>query len=773
MAEAKVLACYVVGYALVWLPARMAVRRLGLDRGRAAETVDLWTLVLAAGVGYLTFWVFLVHRGAGLAWACLLMLGAVTSLCIGWRRGDRWAGLWSRPARLAFWLGLLYLSLATLYDGLGRVPANFPGSFLDPPGLSFWFTSRVGDDLIPLKFASAVANGAPLRGVGTNFWGWQYSDRPPLQTGLLLEFWPLGWLFGPATLGLALGTVLQVQWVVGLAAVAAALGVNRRRTQFVLLVAAATGCVYFNTVYVWPKLLSAALFCATAAVLVRAWRERRAPQRSETALAALAAALALLAHGTIAFSLLALAAMAVCYRPFRQWRICVSAGLLAAAVYLPWPCYQRWVDPPGDRCLKWMFAGHVPADDATLTESLRDSYGKHTAAQWLEDRLAGLRKTLGDPNYDHDTAACARAVWARWLGRPAPEPGFRMPWCHDGGKLACDLRTLAALVRYDQVDQLLRALGVLNLAWPLVGWILAGRRTGRRPIAVLLVFALVNLGVWNALILQPEMFTIRNGSYALLLGLIAIVGLAVSQMPRPVRWAMFGLHVLVNVVLWVALVPHPCARSWGLAVRPHVVPILVAGWALWQIVRDGPRHATAYRGRRLSATEDVGRARPAWIFAAVVLAVGLAAVAIRSPLGAMSRWACVAPGGIVVRPAGAELNNAGMLFDGLRGQRANVASWAADQPLELQFDPPQALAEIRVHPYQPDSRRFAFVLEGRIEGRWTAYYDGRHQPAENTVTVPCPAPPLTAIRITGSCRNDPNVPDRAMQLEELELLPRP
>jgi hypothetical protein len=768
MAEAKVLACYVIGYALLWVPARLAVRRLGLDRVAAAEAADLWALAIAAGTGYLTFWIFLVHRVVGLVWACLLLAAAVASVWRVWRRGVGVSELWSRPARLALALGLLYLSLATLYGGLGRVPANFPDSFLDPPSLGFWFTSRAGDDLIPLKFASAVAHGAPLRGVATNFFGWQFSDRPPLQTGLLLGCWPLTWLFGPAAVGLAVGTVLQVQWVVGLAAVAAALGVNRRRTNLLLLVAATTGCVYFNTVYVWPKLLSAALFCAAAAVLARAWCERRSLDRAETALAAASATLALLAHGTIAFSLLALALMAVAYRPFRRWQTWLPAGLLALAIYAPWLGYQRYVDPPGDRCVKWMLAGHVPADDLTLAESLRASYGRLTLEQWLGDRWAGLRKVVGDPNYDHDTLACARALWGRWTGQAGTEPAFRMPWCQPG-PITCDVRTLAALVRYDQVDQLMRALGVLNLAWPVVGWMLLRRATGRRALATLLGFAVLNVGVWTGLILLPEMFTIRNGSYALLLSLIALLALAICGLPRRLRNAMFALHVLTNVAVWGLLVPHPLSRNWGLAIRPHVVPILVAGGALWLIVRQYRRHAVAYRGRRLDPVGDIA-VGPAWGYAAVVLAVGLVAVAVKSPLAAMSRWECVAPGGIIVRPTGAELDNAGMLFDGVRSRRANFASWPADQPLELRFREPQTLAQITVYPYHPDTRQFTFRVEGLTDGAWTTLYDGRSRTTFEAVVVPCPALPLRAIRITGACPNDPNVPDRAMQIEELELI---
>ena len=116
------------------------------------------------------------------------------------------------------------------------------------------------------------------------------------------------------------------------------------------------------------------------------------------------------------------------------------------------------------------------------------------------------------------------------------------------------------------------------------------------------------------------------------------------------------------------------------------------------------------------------------------------------------------------------MNNAGMLFDGVRHDPASVASWEADRPLELRFRSPQSLAEIRLDLYA--DRRYAFRLEGLVADRWNTLYDCRREPAKGTVSISAPAKALTAIRITGSCPSDPNVPDRAMQVEELQFVPQ-
>ncbi len=310
MVVASLLLCYLLVFALFWLPAAAAARALWGRSGVAGPLLDLLALVTAAAVTYLVFWAWLAHPALGWCASGGALVAGAAAVVAHWRRGEGGVRrLLTTPALLALFLGLLYTGLVSLHGGVEAVPSWFVrGVGEDPAASLYWVATRDVDSLIPVKLAAAVARREPLRG-DVNFGRWRFSDRPPLQAGAILWFWPLAPLFGVGVVGLAVGVALQVQWVVGLWAAAWALGHGRGRATYAVLVAGASGFAYHNSVYLWPKMIAAALSLAALAPIALAWRERRRLTGAETLLASSAATLALLAHGTVAFSLLPLAAL--------------------------------------------------------------------------------------------------------------------------------------------------------------------------------------------------------------------------------------------------------------------------------------------------------------------------------------------------------------------------------------------------------------------------------------------------------------------------------
>ena len=186
---------------------------------------------------------------------------------------------------------------------------------------------------------------------------WLFSDRPPLETGFALLQWPL-W-GGHTQLGYQLlSTGLQVSWLPALWTVLRVRGLGAGRVSAVVLMTAATGAVFFNTIYVWPKMLAGSLALAALAILVS--RDDDDRWAGAGILAAALATLSMLAHGGTAFALLALAPFV--YRQRRRITVrAVAVGAAVAAVlYLPWTLFQHFVDPPGNRLMKWMLAGVIP-----------------------------------------------------------------------------------------------------------------------------------------------------------------------------------------------------------------------------------------------------------------------------------------------------------------------------------------------------------------------------------------------------------------------------
>ena len=87
-----------------------------------------------------------------------------------------------------------------------------------------------------------------------------------------------------------------------------------------------------------------------------------------------------------------LAALLVLRTPLIVW---AGAAMSFVAVYLPWFIFQKFIDPPGDRLLKWMLAGHIPPTEKGFREVLWDAYGSLTLDTWVDGRLANLSSISG------------------------------------------------------------------------------------------------------------------------------------------------------------------------------------------------------------------------------------------------------------------------------------------------------------------------------------------------------------------------------------------
>jgi len=781
---ALLLGCYLVVYALFWLPASVLVRRQFGGGSLHESSLDLLTLVLVLAVSYSVFWVYLVHARAGALLSAILLTGAILLIVLRRKVDTRPLGRQvSLPVRAAFLFGMLYLACLSLHGGLENLPTDYvPGSHIPLPGCYFWLSSAAGDEMIPLKFAQALASGEPLRGALLHFPGdWQFSDRPPLQSAVILLFWPLMKFGHSGILGQAIGTMLQVQWVVGFAALVAALGWGRRRTAFVILLLGLSGFAYYNSTYAWPKLLGASLTFAAAAALVGAWRGRRALTNLEIALAATAASLALLSHGSLAFSLIPVALLAFGARQFVNLRTVGLTLLLTATFYGPWAAYQRFVDPPGDRCARWMLAAKTEVDAQPLGKCVRDAYSQITLREWLVGRARGLLYLVSYPDLDRNVA--------RWVrGKLDPHRRMTHPFVPVGfcktTELAFNARTLATLLRFDQNDRVFRVLGVLNIAWPLLAWRLVRRRRSGSP-GLVLLFAATAMGLvlWWLLIFEPLALTVRNSSYATILGLMAVAASVIYDLPGRWRWPVAACHLSLTGVLWVAFVPTDFARSsHHLSQHMLVLPSVLALAALAGIFHYCLRRPAGYprfvpRPMPVAPAAGIGarprvRALSAAAMVAFLLLVGLAVYS-KSPIRLLDRHSGrITPEGVVLRilPPGAD--NPAMLFDGIADRPDNYAALSFQHPLVLEFPRALPLQQIRLHLFDDDGRFYRLQVEGQYDGQWCMLLDRSQQAARGRVEISLAGKLVTALRVTGLYNSDQetNPNNKLLHLKELELI---
>ena len=270
--------------------------------------------------------------------------------------------------------------LASFVLWIGLFPFHWQGHGWDEPAKR-WFPLAM-DGWLPLMFGDMLANGhvvSPMAG------DWLSSDRPPLQAGLYLMIRELL----PESRGLlyqGIATWAQTLVLVPLGCLLTLIS-DRRSRAIALFTLCLSALVLLNTLMVWPKLLSAA-FCLIYYMAL--FPGRGTPTRWGRA--GVAAALALLSHGGALFFLAGTSLLHLAWYRRRSVSMLLRTGALSALIYLPWIAYQRLIDPPGNRLIKWHFAGKIPVSDEGTMQALTSAYGQLTPSTWLLARLENVKE---------------------------------------------------------------------------------------------------------------------------------------------------------------------------------------------------------------------------------------------------------------------------------------------------------------------------------------------------------------------------------------------
>ena len=376
----------------------------------AAFTVRAWRarpwigvglgLLATALCGLVVFYAFILGTIAGAAVTGLILGSSVWGLFrFPWR--PYWRSLLQGAALFSCGVAI-YLSLGTLWRFPGDLAVQLQNRFFALPI----------DNQLPTLFVQHVLQG----NFGQLMVGdWHSSDRPPLQTGLILLVEILShpsliWAHSPSnlmaadvsTVGQIVGLVSQCFWIVGLYCLLSALDFRKKSITLALVGCFVTPVVLVNSLFVWPKMLAASLMLIAYALAIHLVKEPRSI-RTLLPFAFIAATLSVLSHGGAAFALPGLLIPAwLIFRSLRKsppgrWLIWFLAGVGASLVlYLPWTLYQKLLDPPGDRLLKWHFAGVIPVNESvSFFQALLAQYNHMDFATWATGRVANLDTILG------------------------------------------------------------------------------------------------------------------------------------------------------------------------------------------------------------------------------------------------------------------------------------------------------------------------------------------------------------------------------------------
>jgi hypothetical protein len=349
-------------------------------------------------------------------------------------------------------------------------------------------------------------------------------------------------------------TWCQMGWIAAIYALGRTLALPRRYLQFAMIAAATSPFFFFNSVYTWPKLLSAWLCVTGLAIILHVLRqppEQRPDGASRVAamVGAGAIALGLMAHGGSAFSMLALPLLAVWWKPWRA--IDRTTALAAAATFIlilsPWIAYQRFYDPPGNRLLKLHLAGVEQVDARGTWEAARDTYRGLTWSSYLGGRWRNVTQQWFGTyplRVEHP------ADWVQWqqLMRHIPLIGFLC---------AGFLMLVWTPARSDLPDASLRL--VRQLTW----------------------YALLTAVIWIVVMIVPSSTLVHQGSYVMTLLLLFGAAVLTAMLPPWPRRLLLLLHVGLFAVCYLFSIrtdtPTPAAwRLWtfveaGLAVAAFAI----------------------------------------------------------------------------------------------------------------------------------------------------------------------------------------------------------
>jgi hypothetical protein len=395
---AETLLLALLGLGLSGLPgvaAALLAVRLGL---RDVPAILCLALVASGAAAMLTFWAYFLPPSIGPSGAYLVLFGSIGLIAWSWPAAARQRELLRQLAvPLGLWMlaTLFVTAFGFMHGGADQALGISAFRFATEP------TPFAGDNNIPLSHSLWLFEGHPGPPPYDAAAGWQFSDRGPLQIGYVLfnrVFESgMGWL-RYETLGIA----LQQLWVVAMWALLLAARVSARTRGLAIFATILSGVAIANAFYVWPKLLAGAFVLAALALLVSPEEPLIRKRPWTVALFAACSGLALLAHSSTAFALVAVAALAL-WRglPDRRW---VAAGVVALLVFLlPWLGYKQFVDPPSNRLEKLSLGGFAGLDDRGTLETVVDEYGEAGWSGTVDNKyrnfltMAGGNPTTGPP----------------------------------------------------------------------------------------------------------------------------------------------------------------------------------------------------------------------------------------------------------------------------------------------------------------------------------------------------------------------------------------
>lgn len=353
-------------------------------------------------IGYFLYIVFLLNSIMGKS-ICLVIYGLVFILSItyiykiikNYKLTIKSKDAFSKMTIRYLCIMLCVLFLSAFYNSL-----LFSCEKTGHLSTRFQFCSIVDttfDNTLPLSFAKSVYYGNSQAQVSD----WKSSDRPPLQSGLVLLVYPILHKIGSIEINYQIFAVfLQCLWLFALVEFFYFLKINRKIFLWIALLAITNNFIFINSVFVWPKMLSGSLVVMAFIILYISIKDGELDNEKIILISTLST-LSLLAHGGVIYTLIPMFVLAIIYlRNIISFKQIITSAIIFASLYAPWLLYQSWYGP-GDRLTKWWIAGKVDLDDGSQgsVETIYFAYKDMSIVQIVHNKFENIKTLFGFISY--------------------------------------------------------------------------------------------------------------------------------------------------------------------------------------------------------------------------------------------------------------------------------------------------------------------------------------------------------------------------------------
>jgi hypothetical protein len=340
-------------------------------------------LVVFVGIlGYGVFYLYVINRWIGNISSILLV---ATSIIYSIRmcKNDGWVNF---SNALQFLMPIVFITLIIVV--IGYYPFEFTGKEFWQNGANRWLNLPI-DSWLPKIFADQIYKGELLRPM---YGDWLSSDRPPLQTGIYLIFYPFG--KGDDVIYQVVSTMLQAMILIAIWRFIMRFKLTSAQ-RWILFSFSLSSLFIVNSLFVWPKLIS-----ASYVLICFYYLNFGVNSKFRNFMVGSSVSLAMLSHGGAFFALLGIflywGAMNIKNTSWSIIKDLVIWAVIALVLYYPWILYGKYYDPQYSRLVKWHLAGLIEPSRVGVISTLYSAYSEISFGEWFASRVSNFNVIVKD-----------------------------------------------------------------------------------------------------------------------------------------------------------------------------------------------------------------------------------------------------------------------------------------------------------------------------------------------------------------------------------------